>query len=146
MDSSIGPANRIMSFIYRYGRRYFARELRGLDVEVGQFPFMLAVLRSPGMTQEQLSDFLGMDRGTTARSLAALETQGFVLRIADEQDKRVNHIFPTDKAIDCRERLFEISESIHEVLFEGFSAEEKDQLCRCLIRMQINIRKEFEKE
>ena len=120
MQNSIGPANRTISLIYRYGRRYLARQLKGIEVDVGQYPFLLVVLRNPGITQEQVSERLGMDRGTTARSIASLEDQGFVTREMDKRDRRVNHIFPTERAVDLKDELYSISDSLHSVFMAGF--------------------------
>lgn len=146
MADVIGPANRTVSLIYRYGRRYLARELKALSIDVGQYPFLIAVLRNPGITQEQMSERLGMDRGTTARSVAALEEQGFITRETDTRDRRINHIYPTEKAQQLREELYAISDRLHAAYMAGFSDGEKQQLGELLLRMRDNIKREFEKE
>ncbi len=146
MSNVIGPANRTISLIYRYGRRYLARELKGISVDVGQYPFLIAVLRNPGITQEQLSERLGMDRGTTARSVASLEEQGFIDRETDKRDRRINHIYPTWRAEQLKDELYAISDRLHSAYMVGFSDEERELLGALLLRMRDNIRHEFEKE
>jgi len=146
MPNVIGPANRTISLIYRYGRRYLARELKPISIDVGQYPFLIAALRNPGITQEQISERLGMDRGTTARSVAALEEQGFITRETDKRDRRINHIYCTDKAQQLRDELYAISDRLHSAYMAGFSDEEKQQLGSMLLRMRDNIKHEIEKE
>lgn len=146
MSDAIGPANRTVSLIYRYGRRYLVRELKSINVDVGQYPFLLAVLRNPGITQEQISERLGMDRGTTARSVAALEEQGFIIRETDKRDRRINHIYATEKAEQLREQLYAVSDKLHSVYMADFTDEEKRQLSALLLKMRDNIKRQFEKE
>ncbi len=137
------PANKFISMIYRYTRRYFARELQASQLDAGQLPFLLQLYRAPGVTQEQLSCALGMDKGTTARSVAQLEDCGLAYRTPDVHDRRVNHVFPTPDALAREEALFAIVDRLHELLFEGFSPEERAQALSLIIRMKDNIEKEF---
>lgn len=137
------PANKFISMIYRYTRRYFVRELQTFQLDAGQLPFLLHLYRCPGVTQEQLSCALGMDKGTTARSVAQLEECGLAYRMPDEHDRRVNHVFPTAAALAREEALFTIVDRLHELLFEGFSSEERAQALSLIIRMKDNIEKEF---
>ncbi len=137
------PANKFISMIYRYTRRYFVRELQASQLDAGQLPFLLHLYRAPGITQEQLSCALGMDKGTTARSVAQLEECGLAYRAPDEHDRRVNHVFPTPTALAREEALFAIVDRLHELLFEGFSPEERAQALSLIIRMKDNIEKEF---
>lgn len=139
----IVPANKFISMIYRYTRRYFSRELQASRLDAGQLPFLLHLYRCPGVTQEQLSCALGMDKGTTARSVAQLEGCGLAYRTPDENDRRINHVFPSEAALAREDELFAIIDRLHELLFEGFSAEERTQALSLIIRMKNNIEKEF---
>lgn len=137
------PANKFISMIYRYTRRYFARELQCFNLDAGQLPFLLQLFRCPGTTQEQLSCALGMEKGTTARSVSQLEECGLVYRTLDEYDRRVNHVFPSAAALALEESLFAIVDRLHTLLFEGFSTEERMQALTLIIRMKDNIEKEL---
>lgn len=137
------PANKFISMIYRYTRRYFARALQDTRLDAGQLPFLLYLYHCPGVTQEQLSCALGMDKGTTARSVAQLEECGLVYRTPDKHDRRVNNVFPTAAALAQEEMLFGIVDRLHALLFDGFSPEERAQALSLIIRMKDNIEKEF---
>ncbi|MFV0496704.1 MAG: MarR family winged helix-turn-helix transcriptional regulator [Candidatus Fimivivens sp.] len=143
MNRAVIPANKFISMIYRYTRRYFARELQDSTLDAGQLPFLLHLYRCPGVTQEQLSCALGMDKGTTARSVAQLEECGLAYRIPDENDRRINHVFPSPAALAQEDNLFAIIDQLHAQLFEGFSAVEREQALSLIIRMKNNIEKEF---
>lgn len=137
------PANKFVSMIYRYTRRYFARELRAFQLDAGQLPFLLQLYRNPGITQERLSCELGMDKGTTARSVAQLEECGLSYRAPDECDRRINHVFPSQSALAVEDELFAITDRLNDLLFEGFTAQERDQALSLIIRMKENIEKDF---
>lgn len=143
MNHAFVPANKFISMIYRYTRRYFVRALQDSNLDAGQLPFLLHLYRCPGATQEQLSCALGMDKGTTARSVTQLEECALAYRTPDEHDRRINHVFPSSAALEQEDALFDIIDSLHELLFEGFSPEERAQVLSLIIRMKDNIEKEF---
>lgn len=134
-------ANRYISILYRRGQRYIAYALRrlGLDLEVGQMPPLLQSFRHPGITQEGISAVTGLDKGTTARSLRQLEENGYIRREEDPHDRRINHIYPTDKAYANQEKTRQVMEGLHEILYRGFSEEEIAQTVSFLERMARNI-------
>ena len=138
------PANKYISMIYRYTRRYFSKELRAFNLDSGQLPFLLQLYRYPGITQEGLSAELGMDKGTTARSIAQLEECGLAYRVPNENDRRANHVFPSQAALSVEAELFDIIRRLHTILFKDFTAQESAQALDLLIRMKDNISKEFD--
>lgn len=132
-------ANKFISILYRFSQRYFVQRLRGGAPDVGQLPFLLSLLRNPGVTQEQLSSDLGMDKGTTARSLALLEEAGLVRRENCESDRRINLVYPTEKALQAQDDLRAVVCDLHEILYRGLSPEEREQVVQLLIRMAGNM-------
>lgn len=132
--------NRTLSVLYRYNQRFFAHKIkeRNLPLEVGHVPCLMQVYRHPGITQEQLSFYNGMDKGTTARSIKQLEELDLVYRKTDLSDRRVNHLFLTQKGIEVRNQMAQIILELHEMLYEGFEIEEIDRLMELLQRMKEN--------
>ena len=139
-------ANRYISILYRYSQRYFSQRLReeGTPLELGQMPCMMRVLREPGLTQEAISAQLGMDKGTVARSLCTLERQGYILRREDPEDRRVNHIYPTQAGECLLQVLLRHFTDYQEMLFRGFSPEDQGQAMDLLRRMQANVARQME--
>lgn len=88
--------NRDISILYRYGQRFFACRLAPLGVEVGQLPVLMQVYQMPGTTQDALSVGRGFDKGTTARVAKSLEDAGLLRRETDPDDRRINHLYPTE--------------------------------------------------
>ena len=138
-------ANRYISMLYRYGQRFFAHKLKDCDIDVGQMPFLMQVCRNPGITQEGISANLGMDKGTTARGVRILEEAGYVARKTGT-DKRVNHIYPTEKAQPLFEKMNQVILDYHSVLYKGLTQNEIEEVTRYLVRMKDNVKIFMEQE
>lgn len=133
--------NRTISILYRYNQRFFAQKLEeySLPVEVGQLPSLIQIYRNPGITQEGISSNAGIDKGTAARTVKQLEEAGLVIRHTDEKDRRVNHIFASQKSMEMKEQIFQIIRELHEILYEGFDDGEIVKTIFLLERMKNNI-------
>lgn len=136
--------NRNISILYRYGQRFFNRLMRGTGVEVGQMATLVQIYRTPGITQDEISANLGMDKGTTARNLHQMEQQGLAVRMPDKADRRVNHIYLSEKGEAYYPAIMEAIEKLHEVLYRGFSEDEISMAVELLARMQSNLCSELE--
>lgn len=134
--------NRIISILYRYNQRFFSRKLaeHSLPLEVGQVPTLIQVYRYPGITQEGISANAGIDKGTVAHVAKQLEKAGMVERQTDAVDRRINHIFATDKGMECKDRIFEIIRELHQVLYRDFREDEVQAAMSMLERMKNNMK------
>lgn len=55
-------------------------EFRHVDLAKGQYLYLVRIVESPGIIQEELSDLLKVDRSTVARSVKKLESKGLIER------------------------------------------------------------------
>ena len=135
------PISRIISILYRYNQCFFAKKLKeySLPIDVAHLPALMQAYRNPGITQDGISMNVGMDKGTVARTVKQLEDAGLVIREIDENDRRINHIFPTPRGLEIKEQVFKIIEELHEVLYRGFDAGEIDQAFSYIERMKDNM-------
>ena len=134
-------ANRSISNLYRLTQRFFAVELRRADsaLEVGWMPVLMQAYRAPGVTQDGISAAVGLDKGTVARVLKQLEEAGFVTREPDGADRRVNHVYPTQRALDVYPGVQGMLQRLHEILYEGLDDAEIVQAATLLERMRGNL-------
>ncbi|HIX64859.1 MAG TPA: MarR family winged helix-turn-helix transcriptional regulator [Candidatus Anaerotruncus excrementipullorum] len=135
--------NRYISILYRYGQRFLTARLRPLGLDVGLLPAFLQLCRFPGSTQEEIASRTGMDKGTTARSVKRLEEQGYASREGDPWDRRVNHIYPTEKARALEPQVEQVLVELHRYLYQGFTGPEIERALETLRRMQENLEKAF---
>ena len=92
---------RCVSRTARCAALYRGEQLESIGLNGGQHTYILNICRNPGVSQEQLSRLLYINKSNVARQLANLEQNGFVTRIPDTVDRRVLRVFPTQKALDA---------------------------------------------
>ena len=130
---------KYISLLHRKGSIFINRELSNYGIGSGQFMFLLELYIKDGRNQEELSERLKIDKGTTARALKKLEEQGFITRLKDECDKRSNKIYLTQKAKDVQENVYDILDEWNKKLRESLSKEEEDIVEKLLMKVCNNI-------
>ncbi|CAH1214226.1 Transcriptional regulator SlyA [Paenibacillus allorhizoplanae] len=129
---------RWVSLIYRYGQMYIGDHLKKFEIGRGQHIFLNALYKEDGLTQEELSDYLKIDKGTTAKALKKLEEQGYITRTVSEKDKRCYEVLLTDKARGIKEDVRKVLTDWRERLTFGLSDEEKQMALTILEKMGHN--------
>ena len=124
--------------MYRKGNAYIGKQLSHIGVGSGQFMFLLQLYRKDGRSQEELSEILSIDKGTTARAIKKLEEDGFLFRERDENDKRAYKIYLTDKGNDVKDTILDALNSWEDIITSRLSNEERaildlllNKICRC---------------
>ena len=95
--------------------------------------YIEALCEKPGISQEMLSRRLYVNKSTVARQLSTLEKNGWVRRTQDENDRRVLHVFPTEKAQRVQPEIRRMEEQWDAFITEGLSEEER-QIAAILLR------------
>lgn len=138
-DNKCENIGKYISQLHRKGNVFINRELSKYDLSVGQFMFLLDLYIKDGKNQEEISDNLKIDKGTTARAIKKLEEQGFVIRIKNENDKRSNKIYLTDKAKDIKENVFDILDDWNQKISMILTKEEEKTMKNILKKVCENI-------
>lgn len=138
-DNKCENIGKYISQLHRKGNVFINRELSKYDLSVGQFMFLLDLYMKDGKNQEGISDSLKIDKGTTARAIKKLEEQGFVIRIKNENDKRSNKIYLTDKAKDIKENVFDILDDWNQKISMILTKEEEKTMKNILKKVCENI-------
>ena len=96
---------RLIAILHRQSQIYTNKALKEFSLTSAEYPFLFALFHSEGQTQEELSSYLYIDKGATARVIKTLIAKGFVTKEQDDQDKRCNRIFLTEKAKQQQENI-----------------------------------------
>lgn len=130
---------RKISLLGRLGTAVASEPFAELGLSAAKMPFLMTLLHSDGIVQEELSKLLFVDRAATARTLASLEKDGLVRREVDPNDRRKKRVYVTDKAHLLFPRILPIMDDLNEVLFAGLSREERKQFLVMLDRLIENL-------
>jgi DNA-binding MarR family transcriptional regulator len=131
---------RFVSILYRYSQMRIAKRMKPFGIGPGQYPFILGIRRQPGISQDGLAERLAIDKGTTAKAVKTLERGGFIDRRLDPADKRAYKLYPTKKGEELSAALDAVLLEWREILFSGFSEEERKQAYSLVVRMSENAR------
>ncbi len=92
------PIGRWIAPLYRYRKSFMAKRLEPYGAASRLFMMLLEISRNDGMNQEQISGCLKIDKATTAKALSRLESEGYIRRETDPDDRRINRVFVTEKS------------------------------------------------
>ncbi len=126
---------RQISITYRCAMRFRENELADTGLAGCQTPYLTALYRHPGISQEEMARELNVNKSTVARQLASLEDKGYVRRESSPADKRIILVHPTEKAISLKARLFSCYHDWNSYLTQDFTEEEQAQLSRLMARI-----------
>ena len=129
---------KYISIIQRLNNMYYANELSSYQIGCGQQFFLLQIFKNPGISLQELASNGSFDKATATRAVKKLEEEAYVRTETDGEDKRVRHIYATEKARTVVDITRNSVDSLTEVMLEGFTEEERDSAEAFLIRMADN--------
>jgi DNA-binding MarR family transcriptional regulator len=129
---------RSISMLHRQCRWFMNQRMSALGLGSGQHIYLFHLAHNNGTSQDEISRALELDKATTARAIQKLELLGFVTRKISEKDKRVNHVYLTDKGFSIQDELKAFSSEWKDILVAGMSTEEMVMLEHLFNRMTSN--------
>ncbi|MFQ6893017.1 MAG: MarR family winged helix-turn-helix transcriptional regulator [Acutalibacter sp.] len=88
---------RAITFLSRGRKRFMAERLRELGFSGAMYLILLHLEHHPGATQDSIANHLFIDKCNVARRTKKLETLGYLYRETNQNDRRENHLYLTDK-------------------------------------------------
>ncbi|WP_371374993.1 MarR family winged helix-turn-helix transcriptional regulator [Sporomusa aerivorans] len=116
---------------------------REINLQRGQFIFLTRICEHPGINLIELSHVLKVDKTTTTKAIQKLTEEDYVTRTRDQADKRMWHLYPTEKALAMYPCIIAEENRNIDVCFQGFSAEEQEIAYNLLLRMGENIEQDW---
>ncbi len=119
-------AGRWFSVFHRLPLSYITDGLKDYNIGSGQIMFLLELFYFDGISQEELSSYLNIDRANTARAISKLEKEGYVMRKQDEKDKRIKRIYLTDKAMEIKPMVLELMNQWENTMLKSLTRVERE--------------------
>ena len=138
MSGASSSVGRWISILYRYRQNYLSRKLEPFNIGSGQYFFLLVLSKNNGISQEGLSDYLKIDKATTAKAVKKLEKEGYVTRTVDTADKRAYQVYLTQRGWELVPLIEKYINDWERLVTAGFTENESRLLERLLEKMAQN--------
>lgn len=132
------PIAKYISQIYRKGNSFIAKEISKFGIGPGQIMFLMQLYKKDGISQEELSDILNIDKATTCRAIKKLEDEQILIRVKDENDKRAYKLYLTEKSREIEEEIKSVLYQWETNISKNLSQEEADILVTVLKKICKN--------
>lgn len=130
---------KYISLIHRQANVFFTKEFSKFGFGSGQYMFMIYLYENDGISQEALSRLVNIDKGTTAKAIKKLEELELITRSKDLNDKRINKIYLTSKALNIKNDFFSVLTKWENILTNELSTEEVSKSLKLLNRVTKNV-------
>lgn len=94
MEKSIG---KLITYLSRCIQQELKNVVVPFDISVGEEPYYMALTKQDGLTQDELTKLVKVDKAATARMVKSLEQKGYITRETDPKDKRNKKIHLTER-------------------------------------------------
>lgn len=136
MDNSIA---RMITLLARKSQSYIGSALSKYNITAAEQPFFMAIQHHKGITQEELTAIVCVDKAATTRAVKSLEEKGFLVREQDEHDRRQNRIYATDMTMKLAGAVSKELLQFNELLTQGISPEDIEVIFSGLQKMEKNF-------
>jgi DNA-binding MarR family transcriptional regulator len=124
--------------ISRLATLFVGREMGRIGFGLGQFHFLSEIYGEEGLSQDELSSRVGVDKSNTSRALAKLEKYGLIYRKANPVNHKVKEVYLQQKALEIEKDFRKIQQRCNANLLRGFSEQEINMLLSSLKKMAQN--------
>lgn len=139
MNDSFPNLGRCISILDCLMRMYYDRALAEFEIGWGQQFYVEYIYDHPGASAQEMVECIRVDKATLTKIIKKLNEIGYIEIVGDEKDRRIKHLYLTDKAIPAVRRIKEIHRSFREALQAGLSSEELQGTEDVLERMMENL-------
>lgn len=129
--------SRDILLVNRYFRQKRQAYLEPLGLKGYHARYLIEISCNPGISQDQLSQKLGVDKSNVARQVAFLEEGGYLLRQPSPTDKRMLQLFATEKAAALVQPLKEETDRWEHQLTLALAPEELQTFTALLHRLRV---------
>lgn len=120
-------------------RKLLEKNLNKSGVFRSQHQLLMYIYCHPSVSQKELAKLYNVSTATVAVSLKKLEKGGYIRRLMDKEDNRINQTLITPKGQAIVESSVSFFRMVEAGMFDGFSQEELERLHGFLSRIHKNI-------
>jgi len=103
-------AGRYISVLMRQLNLFFSHELSEVEITASELMYLSQLYRADGLTQEEMSMEISVDKAATTRTIQGMEKKGLIRREAHEEDRRSKRVYLTDKSKKLEPHIRELQQ------------------------------------
>ena len=126
--------------ITRRTQNLFRNNLEDKFISKGLQAYIIVICDNEGAIADEITKILKVDKGTTARAIAKLEKEKYILRVQDENDKRKYKLYSTDKSKELYAKIVALYYNIAEEALNILDEKEEKELLRILGKVRAHIK------
>ncbi|PGL67428.1 MarR family transcriptional regulator [Bacillus sp. AFS055030] len=119
-------------------------EFKEHDLTKGQYLYLVRIAENPGIIQEKLAEMIKVDRTTAARAIKKLETNGFIEKKEDKENKKIKKLYVTEKGEKVYPFIKRENDYSNIVALEGLSEIEVETIFTLLQKVRKNVEKDWD--
>jgi DNA-binding MarR family transcriptional regulator len=136
----------LISGIYQKSRRLSEESLKTLRITFPQFGALLRLSFQDNITQKELSEIMDTDTTTIMVICDSLEKKGFLKRMKDPSDRRVNRLILTEEGKSVVSKAYPLMMRRYDFFVNSITRKELETITPILEKLYTAIKKQHQKE
>lgn len=127
--------------VSRLRRKFYDGEMRRFGITRSQWVALVILTRdgAAGLTQTEFARGMEIGKAAAGGILDRMEANGYVRRVADPQDRRINRVFVSDKGRQVLELLSGKGQVLNDLILQGIPDHHVQMAEDVLAQMKENI-------
>ncbi|MDS0524556.1 MarR family winged helix-turn-helix transcriptional regulator [Clostridium sp. SHJSY1] len=140
MNNKFRDLIRLTNNIYRCTQVYLDKRLEKLNLTTGTYPYLLVLNKNEGISQNEISRELNVDKAMSARTVKKLIEFGYIRKEENENDIRAYKLFLTDKGKAIIPEIITIIEGWTNHIIQGNEEEQIENALEFLGKILENAK------
>ncbi|MBD7912380.1 MULTISPECIES: MarR family transcriptional regulator [Clostridium] len=140
MNSKFRDLIRLTNNIYRYTQVYLDKKLEKLNITTGSYPYLLVLNKNEGISQNEISRELNVDKAMSARIIKKLIELEYVRKEENEKDIRAYKLFLTKRGREVIPEIHNIIEEWTNMIIQGNEEEQIESSIEFLDKVLENAK------
>lgn len=115
---------RRINLLFRLTMMYARNEFKKMGVGAGDYAILFNLCMEDGLSQDELSKRMRVDKSYTARAVAQLEKMGMVKRKPDPHEHRIKRVFLGARGRDMESEFFRFAANWHQILVKDIAPQD----------------------
>ncbi|MGM9974399.1 MAG: MarR family winged helix-turn-helix transcriptional regulator [Clostridiaceae bacterium] len=135
MNKRIG---RLIAVLYRKNQMFLSQALKPYGITTAEYPLLITLNYSDGVTQEEIAGRISMDKSAVARAIQTLESKELIIKNKDLKDQRSNRIYLTTKGREVIKPIDKTLDELNDLLMKDIDIDKREEIHLLLAQMVEN--------